>query len=250
MNDDVKAPFKALGNFPSPPGIAQEIIELAKSEEVSIGEVSGAIARAPALAAKVLRIANSAPDAQRRRSQNLHQALTMMGPDAAMTLRLGFSIAGAFRGAKAGAIDYTRYRRRSLLAGVGGRCIGEGLGLPSSEELFLGRLLQDIGVLALDRAKPGFYSELPREAAHAERIACERQRLGEDHACARRVAPRQLESTRGARPAGRAQPLAGAGGPRLESGAVRTLCRPGGELASAFLAPDVRVSIASFAGHA
>ena len=53
MNEDVKARFKALGNFPSPPGIAQEIIELAKSEEVSIGEVSGAIAKDPALAAKV-----------------------------------------------------------------------------------------------------------------------------------------------------------------------------------------------------
>ncbi len=133
MNEDIKARFKALGNFPSPPGIAQEIIQLAKSEEVSIGEVSGAIAKDPALAAKVLRMANSALYAQRRRSQNLRQALTMMGLDAAMTLCLGFSIAGSFRSAKVGAIDYTRYWRRSLLAGLGGRCIGEELGLPSSE---------------------------------------------------------------------------------------------------------------------
>lgn len=250
MNEDVKARFKALGNFPSPPGIAQEIIELAKSEEVSIGEVSRAIAKDPALAAKVLRMANSALYAQRRRSQNLRQALTMMGLDAAMTLCLGFSIAGSFRSAKAGAIDYTRYWRRSLLAGLGGRCIGEELGLPSSEELFLGGLLQDIGVLALDRAKPGFYGELPREASHAERIAYERQRLGEDHAALGAWLlgswnlPDELvhavELSHSPEQADRAS----------LAGQFARCVALGGDLASAFLAPDVRESIATFAAHA
>ncbi len=164
MNDEMKARFKALGSFPSPPGIAQEIIALAKNPEAGIGEVTGAISKDPALAAKVLRLANSVLYSQRRRSQNLRQALTIMGLDAAMTLCLGFSIAGTFRSAKSGTIDYTRYWRRSLLAGLGGRCFGEELGLSASEDLFLAGLLQDIGVLALDRAKPGFYAELPRAA--------------------------------------------------------------------------------------
>ena len=250
MNEDVKARFKALGNFPSPPGIAQEIIELAKSEEVSIGEVSGAIAKDPALAAKVLRMANSALYAQRRRSQNLRQALTMMGLDAAMTLCLGFSIAGSFRSAKAGAIDYTRYWRRSLLAGLGGRCMGEELGLPSSEELFLGGLLQDIGVLALDRAKPGFYGELPREASHAERIAYERERLGEDHAAlgawllgSWNLPDELVHAVELSHAPERAERAS-------VTGQFARCVALGGELASAFLAPDVRVSIASFALHA
>jgi diguanylate cyclase (GGDEF)-like protein len=110
------------------------------------------------------------------------QALTIIGIDAAMTLCLGFSIAGSFRSAKAGAIDYTRYWRRSLLAALGSRCFGEALGLPDSEDLFLAGLLQDIGVVALDRASPGFYSELPPDAIHTLRIEYERQRLGDDHA--------------------------------------------------------------------
>jgi len=250
VNEDVKARFRALGNVRSPPGIAQEIIALAKSEDVSIGEVSGAIAKDPALAAKVLRRANSALYASRRRSRRLRQALTIMGLDAAMTLCLGFLIASSFRSAKAGSIDYTRYWRRSLLAVLGARCMGEELGLPSSEELFLGGLLQDIGVLALERAKPGFYGELPHEASHGERIAYERERLGDDHAAlgawllASWNLPDELvhavELSHAPEQADRASP----------GGQFARCVALGGELASAFLASDVRVSIARFALHA
>jgi diguanylate cyclase (GGDEF)-like protein len=182
MTDDVRARFKGLGNFPSPPGIAQEIIALAKDPDADITIVARTIAKDPALATKVLRAANSPLYAQRRRSENLRQALLVIGVEATLTMCLSFSIAGAFRKSKVGTIDFVRYWRRSLLAALGSRCFGVELGIDDPDDLFLAGVLQDIGVVALDRAQPGFYADLAAGATHAQRIEFECQRLGEDHA--------------------------------------------------------------------
>ncbi len=48
--------------------------------------------------------------------------------------------------------------------------------------MFLAGLLQDIGILALDRAEPNLYAELPADATLDETLAYERARLGEEHA--------------------------------------------------------------------
>ena len=182
MTGDIRARFGKLGNFPSPPAIAQEIIALAKNPDASVAQVATAISKDPALVAKVLRIANSSLYAQRRQCQNVRQALTIMGVDAVMTLCLGFSITSSLKASKAGCLDYPRYWRRSLLAALSARCVAECVGMDSAEDVFLAGLLQDLGVPALDRAAPGFYKDLPAGASHAERSAYERERLGEDHA--------------------------------------------------------------------
>jgi diguanylate cyclase (GGDEF)-like protein len=182
MDEELIRRFKAIGTLPSPPQIARRILALAKNPDASVAEIAATLSNDPALTAKVLRLANSAFYAQRRRSQNLRQALATLGVDATLTLCLGFSIATSFRGAKPGAFDYTRYWRQAVLAGLAARCLGEALELGSGEDLFLAGLLQDIGVLALERVQPGFYAPLPATAAHAERTAFERERLGEDHA--------------------------------------------------------------------
>lgn len=182
MDEELIRRFKALGALPSPPQIARQILALARNPDASIDEVSGTLSNDPALTVKVLRLANSAFYAQRRRSQNLRQALATLGVDSTLTLCLGFTIASSFRGGTTGSFDYTRYWRHAVLAGLGARCLGEALELSSGEDLFLAGLLQDIGILALERVQPAFYAGLSLTAKHVERVAYERQRLGEDHA--------------------------------------------------------------------
>lgn len=182
MDESLKSRFRTLGNFPSPPRIAQDIIALAKDPDVGIAEVSAVVSKDAAIAAKVLRMANSPLYAQRRRSENLRQAITIMGLDATMTLCLGFSIASSFSATKNSGIDYKEYWKRSILSGLAARCIGEALKLTNGEDIFLAGLLQDIGIPALDRAKPGFYKALPAGASHLDFIKFEREQLGEDHA--------------------------------------------------------------------
>jgi diguanylate cyclase (GGDEF)-like protein len=169
-------------SFPSPPGVAQQIILLANDPDVQMAALSETLSKDPGLAAKVLRIANSALYARRRRSENLRQALTVLGLGAATTLALSFSLAPLFRKSDMRGLDYSRCWRRALLGAIASRTLGEHHEMKRTEELFLAGLMQDLGMLALDRTDKQFYAELPVQASHEDICRYEEDRLGVDHA--------------------------------------------------------------------
>ena len=179
---DFEARLKAQVDFPSPSRVATEIVTLARDPDIEMAKVAQAVGRDPAMAAKILRIANSAFFAQRRPSQNLRQALIVIGLNAALTLALSFSLVSTFRTLRPQGIDYPRFWRRALLAATAARAFGQVTRTPNEEDLFLAGLLQDMGVLAVDRVARDFYSRLPASADHAAWIACEKAGLAHDHA--------------------------------------------------------------------
>jgi HD-like signal output (HDOD) protein len=180
--DLLKNKLKASANFPSPPAIAQQIIALAGDPEINISQVAAAISMDPSLAAKLLRVANSALYFRQRKSTNLRQALIVLGLHGATTLALGFSLVGTYRGLKSNGVDYDRYWRRAILGASAARCFGALQNPSAVEDIFLAALLQDIAILGVDRAAPDFYRDLPRKASHREFAAHETARLGIDHA--------------------------------------------------------------------
>jgi diguanylate cyclase (GGDEF)-like protein len=182
MLGHLKSKLKASANFPSPPAIAQQIIALARDPHTDIAQVATAIGRDPALAARILRAANSALYARQRKSANLRQALIVLGLQGATTLALGFSLVGTYMGLKSNGVDYDRYWRRAILGASAARCFGALQSDSAVEDIFLAALLQDIAILGIDRAAPDFYRELPKDASHREFSAYETARLGIDHA--------------------------------------------------------------------
>lgn len=182
LPEDFENRLKAQVDFPSPSKVATEIIALARDPEIEMTKVAQAVGRDPAMTAKILRIANSAFYAQRRPSQNLRQALVIIGLNAALTLALSFSLLSSMRVLRAPGIDYPRFWRRSLLAATAARAFGESGKVGHAEDIFLAGLLQDIAVLALDRVSRDFYIKLPQPATHADWIAYELKELGKDHA--------------------------------------------------------------------
>ncbi len=183
MTPELQAQLKRLVNFPSPPGVAVNIIEMAQDPSVELGRVAKALGQDPALAAKILRIANSALYAQRRRSENLRQALVVLGLNATLTLALSFTLVKTLKGGRPNSLNYPHYWRRSLLSAVAARALGDATGQTLGEELFLAALLQDIGVLALDRSIPDLYQELAERQDNHKAVAIhEQKRLGLDHA--------------------------------------------------------------------
>ncbi len=181
-SQDFENRLKAQVDFPSPSRVATDIIALARDPDIEMAKVAQAVSRDPAITAKILRIANSAFYAQRRPSQNLRQALVIIGLNAALTLALSFSLVSSFRALRPTGIDYPRFWRRSLLGATAARAFSELAKVGQAEDIFLAGLLQDISVLALDRASRDFYAKLPQGAAHADWIAYEVQQLGKDHA--------------------------------------------------------------------
>ena len=182
MLEKLQSLLKTSVNFPSPPAIAQQIIALAEDPDSDIIRIAATISKDPGLTAKVLRVANSPLYSKRRRSSNLRQALVVLGLNAATTLALGFSLVGKYRSVKGKGIDYTRFWRKSILSASAARAFAEQQGVGDVEGVYLGALLQDIGVLATDRVLPDFYASLPREYSHAQLCAYERERIGIDHA--------------------------------------------------------------------
>lgn len=181
-SQDFEIRLKAQVDFPSPSRVATDIIALARDPDIEMAKVAEAVSRDPAITAKILRIANSAFYAQRRPSQNIRQALIIIGLNAALTLALSFSLVPPFRALRAAGIDYPRFWRRSLLAATAGRAFSELAKVGQPEDIFLGGLLQDMGVLALDRVSRDFYAKLPPGATHADWTEYEIQHLGRDHA--------------------------------------------------------------------
>jgi diguanylate cyclase (GGDEF)-like protein len=183
VNPEIEAHLRRSVNFPSPPGVATHIIELAQDPDIEMGKVAKALSMDSALSTKILRIANSALYAQRRKSENLRQALVVLGLNATLTLALSFSLVKSLRGGKPNGLNYGLYWRRALLAGTAARALGDAMHQSLAEEIFLAALLQDVGMLALDKAVPDLYSQgeaLQRD--HSALAEHEKKRLQVDHA--------------------------------------------------------------------
>ena len=138
----------------------------------------------PAITAKILRIANSPMYARQRKTENLRQALMVIGLNATISLALSFSLLKSWGSENGtGGLDYPLYWRRALLAATASHVLASVIGVKDSEELFLACLIQDIGMMALDRAIPDLYAGLgPSQVRHSVLIERERAQLGVDHA--------------------------------------------------------------------
>ena len=183
MNPEVEAHLRSLVSFPSPPGVATHIIELAQDPDIEMGKVAKALSMDSALSTKILRIANSPLYAQRRKSENLRQALVVLGLNATLTLALSFSLVKALRTSKPNGISYPFYWRRALLAATAARALADAMHQSLAEEIFLAGLLQDVGILALDQAIGDLYAggeQLQRD--HESLAETEKKRLQTDHA--------------------------------------------------------------------
>ena len=177
--------FNRLGkctNLPSPPGVATRIIELCEDPGVELNAVANVLGQDPALTSKVLRIANSPLYRRQRRFDNLRQAMTVFGLNGTLTLALSFSLVTGLRKTAGLGMDYGLYWRRSLAAATIAKALGKALKLASADDLFLASLLQDVGMLALDKAVPELYPAIVAgHTDHDALAALEQRELGADH---------------------------------------------------------------------
>src|SRR5512138_1104234 len=149
-----------------------------------MARIAEVLALDPAITAKILRIANSPMYARQRKTENLRQALMVVRLNATISLALSFSLLKSWqKHSVAGGLDYPLYWRRALLSATASHVLARAIGVKDAEELFLACLIQDIGMMALDRAVPDLYSGLgPSQVRQAVAIKREQEQLGVDHA--------------------------------------------------------------------
>jgi len=160
MNHQLLEEILACPTLPSLPAVAVRVIELTQKKDVKLPELAETIQHDQALAAKVLRTVNSSFYALRRKCTTINQALVMLGLSTVKSLALGFSLVSAVKQGQDTRFDYVAYWRRGLYTAVGAKCVARDAQLPFGDEVFLGGLLQDIGVMALYQTLKDDYIEI------------------------------------------------------------------------------------------
>ncbi|MBT8144766.1 MAG: HDOD domain-containing protein, partial [Gammaproteobacteria bacterium] len=89
--------LEKIKGLPSPPRVAMRIIDVANDPNTSLSQVADVITSDPVIAAKVMRMANSALYARPGGCNTLRQALVLLGLDATLIVALSFSLALGLR---------------------------------------------------------------------------------------------------------------------------------------------------------
>jgi HD-like signal output (HDOD) protein/GGDEF domain-containing protein len=151
----------ACTNLPSLPAVALHVIELTSDVNVSLKELSRTIQNDQGLAAKILKTVNSSFYGLRQRCASIDKALVMLGLSPVKSLALGFSLVDSIHDPHGSdGFDYVSYWRRGLYTAIGGRIGAETAGFEIGDEVFLGGLLQDVGMIAMHRALGEEYTQV------------------------------------------------------------------------------------------
>jgi len=153
-------------------------------ENVSCGQIARVLGRDPALAAAVLKVANSAYYWVRSEVKTVDRAVSTLGINATLSLALSFSFVRVIRRRDRHGFDHSSYWQRSIITAVAGRALEKWARSVNRDELFLAGLLQDIGMLVLSEAIPERYGPLVQAANrdHRRLVKLEWESLSADHA--------------------------------------------------------------------
>ena len=95
VSTEYLAKLKASSNLPSPPGVAEQIIELSSLPDSDIDTLAEIIRVDPALSAKILQYANSPLFRRATEIESLQQAASLFGWAGMLNLSLSLSLAGS-----------------------------------------------------------------------------------------------------------------------------------------------------------
>ncbi|HPW68054.1 MAG: HDOD domain-containing protein [Desulfomonilia bacterium] len=143
---------KHLEDLPTLPSVAVEVMGLSRSPDVSIKAISACIHKDPPLAAKVLKLANSA--FYRRGAheiETLHRAILMMGLNEVVNITTSVSVLSSLGPRKSQEQGLRKkFWRHCIATGLIARRIDTRLHMSLQGREFVGGLLHDIGKIILD----------------------------------------------------------------------------------------------------
>ncbi|MDH3224302.1 MAG: HDOD domain-containing protein [Gemmatimonadota bacterium] len=168
----------------SPPDVYAKLMEVINHPRSGANDVAKVLASDPGLAARLLRIVNSAFFGFPRRIESMGQAVTLVGTGQIRDLALATSVIRAFDGVPDDMIDVRDFWSYSLATGVVARLFGARTHADNVERFFLAGVLHSVGRLLIllkapTEARAAF--DKARESTVFLHEA-EREVLGFDHA--------------------------------------------------------------------
>lgn len=169
--------------IPSLPIVVAELLASFDSDDLDIGYLVGKISQDQGLAARVLRVANSAFYGLSSRVGGVGEAVTVLGFHAVRSLALAAGIVKVLPHKEGGRFDVLAFWQHAVACGVAARSLAVRAGR-NPETAFTAGLLHDIGKLALDTYfREAFDAVLAYRAEHGCLMTeAEHAVLGFDHA--------------------------------------------------------------------
>lgn len=186
---DIRARLELPGSLPAAPASAPRLLALRTDPRAGAEELREAIGADPAIAAQILRYANSAIHLGRGGCESLERAIVVIGFDVALNMALGMAVMGSLhvparmRAALGQLWRYAVYTAAAceMLA----RAIPATLAVKPGAA-YLAGLLQDVGWLVLAQRFPLEFQQWRRAAAACGRaidpLELQRHMLGLTHA--------------------------------------------------------------------
>lgn len=146
--------------LPTMPEVAHELIRSLNEEDVPVGHVRDAIARDPALAVQLLRLANSAHYGARNKVHHIDEAIARVGLNQVRALALAACFNDAFP-VSAG-LDRQSFWQANQVRGGLSQWLAQGIG-SDSEQAWLTGFMVRVGELLMGMKAPSCVTEFERQ---------------------------------------------------------------------------------------
>jgi putative nucleotidyltransferase with HDIG domain len=159
---NIKETIEGISNLPSHPIVIERITRLLANPRTSAEEIGRAITADQALAAKVLKLVNSAFYGFPGRIGTLSHAIVILGFSTIKNIALTASIFNSFRGKGKGieGFNLEQFWYHSIACGAAAQSIARAIGNADKEECFIAGLIHDIGKIILCHYLPDDFNLL------------------------------------------------------------------------------------------
>jgi HD-like signal output (HDOD) protein len=141
-----------IENLPTLPVIVQQIQKLIDNPNSNMSQIATIITRDQSIAARVVRLVNSAFYGLGNKISSIQQAIMLLGLNTVKNLVIGVSVVKTFEGMSGASLfDRQKFWLHAFGCATGARLIAKNLNMDEPEDFFMAGLLHDIGILVLDQ---------------------------------------------------------------------------------------------------
>ncbi|MGA2400109.1 MAG: HDOD domain-containing protein [Syntrophobacteraceae bacterium] len=169
------------GDLPPMPHIAAQVMDKLSEPDSTPREIHHLIIKDQALAARVLKVANSSYYGASRSISTLRDAILFMGFDAIRSLIMTAVLKGMFSNVS---LSEKLLWEHTVGSGFAAKKIGQEVGFQRNEEAYLAGLMHDVGKAALFLRSPAVMRDVMQEVYNdgADFLDVEQRMLGFTHA--------------------------------------------------------------------
>ncbi len=152
--------LRYCGTLPSSAGIGLSVLRSTQNDETSARELVQIVRADPALAGKLLHLANIARDSDDAPIGSLEQAARVLSPTAIRGAILSFSLLSARRAGSCGHFDHDAFWSHAIACAAAAEVLAKEFGDVDPEEAYACALIARIGMLALATVHAEAYEQV------------------------------------------------------------------------------------------